>query len=68
MLACREEQMPERFGIFKQQPDGSPYWIEAVENLGSAKARAYDLAESFPGQYVIVDSATGERTFIPEKQ
>ena len=63
-----EEQMPERFGIFKQQPDGNAYWIEAVENLESAKARAHDLAESFPGQYVIVDSATGERTFIPEKQ
>jgi len=39
-----------------------------IENLESAKARAYEFAENFPGQYVIVDSATGERTFIPEKQ
>ena len=56
------------YNIFKQQPDGNAYWIAAEEDLESAKARVLDLLESFPGQYVIVAYATGEKTFIPSKQ
>ena len=60
--------MPAPFDIFREQPDGNTYWIEAAEDLEAAKARARVLVEHFPGQYVIVDNATGEKTFIPSKQ
>jgi len=56
------------FDIFKQQPEGNVFWVEAAEDLEAAKARARVLVEHFPGQYVIVDNATGDKTFIPSKQ
>jgi len=56
--------LPAPFDIFKQQPDGNEYWIEAAQDLETAKARARVLAEAFPGKYVIVDNATGEKIFI----
>jgi hypothetical protein len=52
------------FDIFKQQPDGNAYWIDAAPDLETAKARVRVLAKSFPGQYVVVDNATGEKFFI----
>jgi hypothetical protein len=52
------------FDIFKQQPDGNAYWVEAAQDFETAKARAQDLAEHFPGQYVVVDNTTGEKLFI----
>ena len=56
------------FDIFKMQADGSLYWVEAFEDLEAAKAFARVLAEHFPGHYVIVDNATGEKTYIPATQ
>jgi len=53
------------FNIFKQLPDGVAYWIEAADDLEATKACVLDLLESSPGQYVIVDNATGEKTFVP---
>jgi hypothetical protein len=55
------------FDIFRQQPNGN-VWIEAAEDIDAATARAQVLAEHFPGQYMIVDNATGDKTFIPAKQ
>jgi hypothetical protein len=49
------------FDIFKQLPDGNTSWIEHAQELEAAIARVRDLMESFPGRYVIVDNATGER-------
>jgi hypothetical protein len=56
--------LPAPFDIFKQQPDGRDYWVEAAQDLESAKERAQVLAETFPGQYVIVDNTTGEKISI----
>ena len=56
--------MPASFDIFKKQPDGNDYWVEAAQDLEGAKARAQVLAEHFPGQYIIVDNTTGEKFFI----
>jgi hypothetical protein len=56
------------FDIFREQPDGNTYWIEAAENLEAAKAHALVLVQHFHGQFVIVDNATGDETFIPAKQ
>jgi hypothetical protein len=52
------------FDLFKQLPDGNAYWVEAAEDLETAKERARVLAENFPGQYVIVDNTTGEKISI----
>jgi hypothetical protein len=56
--------LPAPFDIFKQQPDGKDYWVEGAQDLESARARAQVLAETFPGQYVIVDNTTGEKFSI----
>jgi hypothetical protein len=56
--------LPAPFDIFKQQPDGNSYWVEAAQDLEAAKARAQILAENFSGQYIIVDNTTGEKLFI----
>jgi hypothetical protein len=41
-----------------------PIGLGGAEDLETAKARAQVLAETFPGQYVIVDNMTGEKIFI----
>jgi hypothetical protein len=56
--------LPSPFDIFKHQPDGHDYWVEAAQDFEAAEARAQVLAETFPGQYVIIDNATGEKFFI----
>jgi hypothetical protein len=43
------------FDIFREQ----------AENLEAAKARPRVLVQHFHGQFVIVDNATGDKTFIP---
>ena len=52
------------FDIFKLDPDGNAHWVETAQDLETAKVRASLLAEVFPGRYVIVDNATGEKSFI----
>jgi hypothetical protein len=52
------------FDIFKQQSDGNTYWGERAEDVEAAKARPQVLAENFPGQYIVVDTTTGEKIFI----
>jgi hypothetical protein len=64
----RRASLSAAFDIFRQQPDGNAYWIEAAEDIDAATARAQVLAEHFPGQYVIIDNATGDETFVPVKQ
>jgi hypothetical protein len=47
--------------IFKLQSDGRLHFVEAVQALDDAKARIQALAELWPGEYVIINEATGER-------
>jgi len=44
--------------------DGELCFAEAAQSLDAAKARVQALAESWPGEYVIYDEATGERVSI----
>ena len=60
--------MSASFNIFRQQPDGNAYWVEATEDLEAATARVRVLAKTFPSQYIVVDEMTGEKVFIPPKQ
>ena len=41
--------------------DGELVFLEATQTLEAAKRRIEELAEFWPGQYVIYDVQTGER-------
>jgi hypothetical protein len=51
------------FDIFKVESSGVR-WMEAAPNLERAKARVKVLAASSPGEYMIVNQATGEKISI----
>jgi hypothetical protein len=53
-----------RFFIFKTRDDRSLHWVEEAETLESAKERVDELAKLWPGKYVILNQATGERVSI----
>ncbi len=42
------------FCILKLRGEGSPHIVEAAQTLDAAKARVTALAESWPGEYVII--------------
>jgi len=43
---------------------GDVLWREAVATLEAAKIRIQRLALSSPGEYLILDQHTGQRTFV----
>ena len=43
---------------------GDVLWREAVATLEDAKTRVRRLALSSPGEYLILDQHTGQRTFV----
>jgi len=59
-----EFQLHLPFCIFKLRSDGGLHLVEAVQTLDEAKARVQALGESWPGEYVIHNEATGERISI----
>jgi hypothetical protein len=52
------------FCVFELRSDGSLHLVEAVQTLDEAKARLHALGESWPGEYVIHNEATGEQISI----
>lgn len=50
------------FDIFRIERDGSVRWCETAGTLEAAEARVRELGESAPGQYVIFNQQSGERT------
>ncbi|MCU1244014.1 MAG: hypothetical protein JWO71_4740 [Candidatus Acidoferrum typicum] len=50
--------------IFKADPDGTVLWRGAAENFVAARACIKKLALSSPGEYLILDQPTGQRTLI----
>ena len=52
------------FSILKTLGDGSLHWVEGAQTLESAKERVDELAKIWPGKYVILNQATGERVSI----
>jgi hypothetical protein len=63
-LNAGEATLSARFDIFKQPPDGKDYWVEAAKDRDAATPRVRILAETFPGQHVIVDNSTVERFLL----
>ena len=53
------------FDIFKIAEDGKPMWVESALTLDAARGRARLLVDIFPGEYLIFDQTTGEKTLIP---
>ena len=51
------------FDIFKADGDGV-LWIEAVSDLATAKERVQAIGETSPGQYLVLDEATGDKISI----
>ena len=45
--------------IFARLPDGSPIWLEAVEDLQHARARMRDLNRITPREYFIYSERNG---------
>jgi len=43
---------------------GELCFVESAQSLDAAKARVESLAESWPGEFVIYNEATGERVSV----
>ena len=44
-----------RLDIFRQLPDGTPLWVETIDNLEAAQKRLDELAAIRPGPYAVYD-------------
>jgi hypothetical protein len=53
-----------QFDIFYVEPGGAARWIEAAESIESAKARIQKLAVEEPGDYLVVNRETREKSLI----
>jgi hypothetical protein len=62
--------MSQQFDIAKVERDGSLRLIEQANDLDRARARVKKLAAFSPGEYIIINQRTGEKTSIksPVKQ
>ena len=59
-----EFQLRLPFSIFKMRTDGTLHFVEEAKSLDDARARVQELAELWPGEYIISNRATGERVTI----
>jgi hypothetical protein len=48
------------FDIFRKDLLGTPVWMEAVEDLETAKRRVTELADRSPGEYFVFSQETEE--------
>ena len=46
------------FDIFKMGGDGIRDWVQSVSTLDTAKKRVHELAESWPGEYIISEQCS----------
>jgi hypothetical protein len=47
------------FDLFGRLPNGRPFWIEAVSDIGAAEKHASLLSETFEGEYFIYSEKEG---------
>jgi hypothetical protein len=59
-----EFQLRLPFCIFKLRSDRSLHFAEAVQALDDAEPRVQTLGDLWPGEYIIHNEETGERTSI----
>jgi hypothetical protein len=54
-------QMPApQWDILRRERDGSFIWMEAVQDLNTAKARLAELIAAAPGEYFVFDQRSQE--------
>jgi hypothetical protein len=53
------------YDIFKKDAAGAMIWVEAVENLESAKMRVKELSRGSNTEYAIFDQYTKQIVFEP---
>ena len=49
-----------RLDIFKKDADGHPFWLDAVDDLATARLRVAEFAAAVPGEYFVFDHVTGK--------
>jgi hypothetical protein len=47
------------YNIFKRDAGGAPIWVEAVQDLETAKSRIIELSAEAPGQYGVFSQKSG---------
>ena len=53
MLALEASTTEPTFDIFADAPEKDPVWVEAVQELPSARERMEQIAQKTPGQYFV---------------
>lgn len=48
------------FDIFRKDLLGTPVWMEAVEDIETARLRVTEMAGRSPGEYFVLDQGTKE--------
>jgi hypothetical protein len=48
------------FDIFRKDLLGTPVWMEAVEDIETARLRVTEMAGRSPGEYFVFDQGTKE--------
>jgi hypothetical protein len=56
--------MIEPLDIFRLEKDGTAVWKGTADNFDAAKSRVRALGTLSPGDYVILDQATGFKTVV----
>jgi hypothetical protein len=56
--------MGPQYDIFQAEADGSVLWRGATETLEDAKVRTRQLADRWPGHYLILNLRTGAKLMI----
>ncbi len=52
------------FDVFQKEPGGSVLWRAAAATMAEATAHIQKFAMSAPGEYVILDVRTGNKTVL----
>lgn len=52
------------FDIFQVETNGSVRWLASVQTLDDAKARAQEYSVDSPGEYLLLNQATGSKLVI----
>jgi hypothetical protein len=51
--------LPPSFDIFRRDAGGHLVWVEAVQDLETAKSRVIELSATAPGQYAVFSQRSG---------
>jgi len=64
-ISLRSKMTLPAYDIFKKDATGAMIWVEAVENLESARMRVKELSRGSNTEYAIFDQHTKQIVFKP---